>query len=146
MLEDAVAKYDPLREFLQRQSKSRVPMTFREIERIIGAKLPPTAWRERPWWSNSPTNSVMTKAWLAAGFKSEQVDMTEGKLVFRRVDGAQPDDRGAAPAEGPVPARHPLIGWMKGTLTIPEGVDLTQPVDPEWGEVAYGDRTWDERK
>jgi hypothetical protein len=29
---------------------------------------------------------------------------------------------------------------MKGTVTIPEGVDLTEPADPEWGERAWGDR------
>jgi hypothetical protein len=42
--------------------------------------------------------------------------------------------------------RHPLIGWMKGTFTIAPGVDLTQPAMPEWGEVAYGDKTWDDFK
>jgi hypothetical protein len=35
---------------------------------------------------------------------------------------------------------------MKGTLTIPEGVDLTQPADPDWGDAAYGDRPRAERK
>jgi hypothetical protein len=31
--------------------------------------------------------------------------------------------------------RHPLIGWMKGTVTIPEGVDLTEPACPEWADL-----------
>jgi hypothetical protein len=30
---------------------------------------------------------------------------------------------------------HPLIGWMKGTFTIPEGVDLTEPACPEWPDL-----------
>jgi hypothetical protein len=30
---------------------------------------------------------------------------------------------------------HPLIGWMKGTVTIPEGVDLTEPACPEWADL-----------
>jgi len=30
-------------------------------------------------------------------------------------------------------ARHPLIGFMKGTIEIVEGVDLTGPADPTWG-------------
>jgi len=42
--------------------------------------------------------------------------------------------------------RHPLFGWMKGTITIAPGVDLTQPADPAWGEVAYGGKTWDDFK
>ncbi len=28
--------------------------------------------------------------------------------------------------------RHPLIGWMKGTVYVARGVDLTEPADPEW--------------
>jgi hypothetical protein len=35
---------------------------------------------------------------------------------------------------------------MKGTLTIAEGVDLTQPAEAAWGEAAYGDRSWEDRK
>lgn len=42
--------------------------------------------------------------------------------------------------------RHPLIGWMKGTFTIAPGVDLTEPAMPEWGEVAYGNKTWNDFK
>lgn len=29
--------------------------------------------------------------------------------------------------------RHPLIGFMKGTVKIAPGTDLTSPADPEWG-------------
>ena len=37
--------------------------------------------------------------------------------------------------------RHPLIGWMKGKVTVAEGVDLTEPTDPRWGDAVQGDRT-----
>jgi transcriptional regulator with XRE-family HTH domain len=30
---------------------------------------------------------------------------------------------------------HPAFGCMKGTLTIPDDLDLTAPVDPDWGKV-----------
>jgi hypothetical protein len=30
---------------------------------------------------------------------------------------------------------HPLFGCMKGTITIPEGVDLTEPACPEWADL-----------
>jgi hypothetical protein len=39
-----------------------------------------------------------------------------------------------------------LIGALKGTVWIAPGTDLTQPADPEWGEVAYGDRIWDDKQ
>jgi hypothetical protein len=41
--------------------------------------------------------------------------------------------------------KHPVVGFMRGTVTIAPGVDLTGPADPEWGDVAYGDRKWDEK-
>ena len=131
-----MGKYEPLTEFLQKQPGAEVRMSFAQIERVVGFRLPPVAQRHRAWWSNSPTNNVMTRAWLDAGFRSEQVDMAARKLVFRRErqTGAQKVE--LAEKSG----RHPLIGWMKGTFTIPEGIDLTEPADPEWGERAWGDR------
>ncbi|HEV7600274.1 MAG TPA: hypothetical protein VGO49_08445 [Bradyrhizobium sp.] len=30
---------------------------------------------------------------------------------------------------------HPLFGCMKGMVTIPEGVDLTEPACPEWADL-----------
>jgi len=31
-------------------------------------------------------------------------------------------------------ARHPLLGCLKGMVTIALGVDLTEPVCPEWAD------------
>ena len=129
-----MGKYEPLAEFLKKQPTGEVRMSFTEIERVIGGKLPPKAQHHRAWWSNSPSNNVMTKAWLKAGFRSEQVDMAERKLVFRREKKVEPSK---SVPEGK-PGQHPLFGCMKGTVTIPDGVDLTEPADPEWGEIAYG--------
>ena len=132
-------KYEPLTNFLRRQSRAVVRMSFDEIERVIGAKLPPSATRHRAWWSNNAQNNVMTKAWKDAGFESEDVDMKGRRVIFRRVRSEA--SRVAPSVDVRTKDRHPLIGWMKGTLTIAEGVDLTRPADPEWGDVAYGDRT-----
>ena len=139
-----MSKYSPLSEYLGQQRNPVVRMSFDEIERVIGEKLPPSALRYRAWWSNNDTNNVMTKAWLEAGFQSEEVDMKARRLAFRRVH-AKPSPTGPTPSEANA-GRHPLIGWMKGTLTIADGVDLTQPADPEWGEVSYGSRDWNDQK
>jgi hypothetical protein len=80
-----MSKYEALGAFLRNQPGDRVPMSFVQIERVTGTKLPPSAFKHRPWWSNNPTNSVMTRVWLDAGFESEQVDMATRRLVFRRV-------------------------------------------------------------
>ena len=139
-------KYGPLTEFLRRQSRTVVRMSFDEIERVIGSKLPPSATDHRAWWSNNAENSVMTKAWKDAGFESEDVDMKGRRVTFRRVRSEPPRRVDTQSVDGTTEKSHPLIGWMKGTLTISEGVNLAQPADPEWGDAAYGDRTWTDRK
>jgi hypothetical protein len=121
-----MSKYSALGDYLRRQRRDVVPMTFGEIEKVTGAKLPASAHKHRPWWSNNPDNSVMTKVWLDAGFESEQVDMPARKLVFRRAH--KPE---TASGEKPI---HPAYGAMKGLIRIMPGTDLTQPADPEWAD------------
>ena len=134
-----MGKYEPLGQYLRKQRTQEVPLTFREIERITGVKLPPKAQHHRAWWSNNPDNNVMTKVWLAAGFESAQVDMEGRKLVFRRVATAtKPAGGFAEPAQKPYATkdgRHPLRGAFKGMIRIAPGVDLTEPAFPEWADL-----------
>ena len=132
-----MGKYEPLGQFLRQQRTAEVSMTFREIEKITGVKLPPKAQHHRAWWSNNPDNNVMTKVWLAAGFESAKVDMEGRKLVFRRVGkvpaGSSPPS--SAKAYATKDGRHPAFGALKGMIRIAPGVDLTEPADPEWADL-----------
>ena len=130
-----MTKYAPLEEYLHSSGRATVPMTFGEIENVIGSALPPKASRQRAWWSNNPTNNVMTNAWLAAGYESARVDMRNRKLVFykaspegepQRAHGAvvPTDDRGGSFSR--------IFGALKGTVTIAPGTDLTAPIGEEW--------------
>jgi len=134
-----MSKYASLEKYLRDQPWDEVPMSFADIERVIGAKLPPAAQRHRAWWSNNPSNNVMTKVWLNAGFESAQVDMAARKLVFRRIVKAGATSGGfAEPATKPYATkdgRHPIFGALKGMVHIPPGVDLTEPADPEWADL-----------
>ncbi len=134
-----MGKYQNLGAFLRKQRAPEVPLTFREIEKITGVKLPPKAQHHRAWWSNNPSNNVMTKVWLEAGYESAQVDMNARKLVFRRIAKAGGVSGGFAEA-APKPyatkdGRHPARGALKGMVHIPPGVDLTEPADPEWADL-----------
>ena len=126
-----MGKYSNLGKFLREQKRSAVPMTFADVERVTGHRLPRSA-RYPAWWSNNPSNNVMTKIWLAAGFKTEQVDIQSKKLVFRKVEGD-------VPAKYPPPSRnegyYPFYGSLKGLIRIEPGVDITEPADPDWGKV-----------
>jgi hypothetical protein len=131
-----MGKYEKLGAFLQKQRTRQVPLTFGEIEKITGVKLPPKAQHHRAWWSNNAGNNVMTRVWLNAGFESAQVDMEARKLVFRRVVKASAAGGGFAEA-APKPyatedGRHPLCGALKDITFVRPGVDLTEPADPEW--------------
>lgn len=136
-----MGKYDPLGQYLRRQRKDLVPMNFRDIEKLIGSKLPRSR-RYPAWWSNNPWNNVMTKVWLEAGYVTEQVDVAGETIVFRRVANPRstpqddrPSSASAAVQQGEA-IDHPLYGWLKGTVQIPPDVDLTQPADPDWGKSA----------
>ncbi len=136
-----MGKYAPLGDFLRSQRTTLVLMTFAQIEKVVGTPLPKSQ-RYPAWWSNNPWNNVMTQVWLDAGFQTEQVDVESEKLVFRRISkspSASKNDQTSIGNAG-VSNDHPLIGWMKGTVHIPPGVDLAEPADPEWGERAWGDR------
>lgn len=126
-----MGKYDRLGEFLKSQRTREVPMSFADIERVIGGKLPPNSPQYPAWWSNNPTNNVMTKVWLAAGFRTEQVDTKARKLVFRRIEQKPPEAHLPRTKKG---GRHPLFGALKGLAHVPAGVDLTEPADPDWGK------------
>ena len=126
-----MSKYGALGDYLKRQHRDLVPMTFAEIEKVTRRKLPASA-RYRAWWSNNDFNSVLTKVWRDAGFKSERVDMKKRKLIFRRVAGAKAGSE-TARAAGEEPF-HPAYGFMKGLVRIMPGTDLTQAADPEWAD------------
>lgn len=126
-----MSKYGALGDYLRKQNRDFVPLSFADIEKITGTKLPASAHKHRPWWSNNPDNSVMTKVWLDAGFESEQVDMPARKLVFRRVRRPNPAEAPRAAAEKPF---HPLYGMMQGLIHIMSGTDLAQPADPQWAD------------
>jgi hypothetical protein len=134
-----MGKYESLGVFLQKQRAREVPLTFRDIEKITGVKLPPKAQHQRAWWSNNPSNNVMTKVWLEAGYESAQVDMEARKLVFRRLVKAGSASGGfAEPAPRPYATkdgRHPGWGALKDITHLVPGVDLTEPAFPEWADL-----------
>lgn len=137
------SKYEPLGTYLRQQYGSQIPLTFAEIEKVLGFPLPPSA-RFRAWWSNNDFNNVMTKVWLKAGFKTANVDLEGKRLVFVRKSGAmsgrggfsEPSAPGGAASSPDTTGRHPAIGALRGMVTIEPGVDLTKPADPEWGSLA----------
>ena len=87
--------YATLASVLAGRTGSSWKVSFPELERLIGAKLPASAFKYPAWWSNNPANNAMTKIWLKAGWRTEQVDVPGQSVVFRRA-GAASAGRGFA--------------------------------------------------
>ena len=134
-----MGKYTKLGRFFQTQASDFIRMTFDEVEQEAGFGLPASARLHQAWWANDHARHVQAKAWLDAGFESEQVDMKAQMLVFRRVKAepapAKPKHGGMsdpareykAEAAEKKPRRSPLFGALKGTFWIDPTWDLTQP-------------------
>ena len=140
-----MSKYRTLSQYFQAQGTDFLRMTFDEVEREAGFKLPRSARAHQAWWANDRMRHVQAKAWLDAGFETEQVDMRAQMLVFRRVKPEPVSDkprpggmsdpareyRQAEPAQKAAmekkPRRSPLFGALKGTFWIDPTWDLTQP-------------------
>lgn len=80
-------KYRPLQNYLQAlpTSNDSVTLSFADIERIIGAKLPRSASDHAPWWANQDYGS-QAASWLGAGFTAENVKLGQKRVTFRRSE------------------------------------------------------------
>ena len=80
-----MSKYSPLRHYLEASQADETPMTFADVERVLGFGLPYSARTHQAWWANETRGShVQKQAWLRAGWKTSRVDLTGEKLVFVR--------------------------------------------------------------
>jgi hypothetical protein len=80
-----MAKYDPLREHLRSQPKTEIRMSFPEIEKVLGAKLPRSARTHPEWWANGVSLPlVQQKAWSDAGYSVASFDLTRETVIFVR--------------------------------------------------------------
>lgn len=78
----ADGKYQPLTQWLLAQTVDELPITFDDLEDVLGSPLAASARRHPPYWY-SPANSL-GKSIAAAGFKATGVNLTAERLVLRR--------------------------------------------------------------
>ena len=126
-----MSKYEALGAYLRAQKFERIPMSFGEIERILKAKLPPSK-QYRAWWSNNPSNNVMTRQWLDAGYKTTDVDPQSGRVVFQR-DGVPDLAQGA-------PDIWERMKALNGMVTVIDPESLHRPVfdEADWDVDSFG--------
>ena len=77
-------KYASLHRHLSNLDAREWATTFREVEKILGATLPPSARTYQEWWANDRTHTQAI-AWMLAGWKHVSVDLRTETVLFRRV-------------------------------------------------------------
>ncbi len=121
-----MSKYEPLRQFLDQSDQTRVTLTFAKVEQILGVKLPPSAYNHQAWWANNPEGHSHSRAWIEAGWRTENLNVSAGKVDFARQVSESQVDR---------PASEKVLdpwGALAGTVTIHDPVALTTPSDEYW--------------
>ncbi len=139
-----MSKYAPLEKYLKSTGFESIPMVFSEIESIIKDKLPPSARKHRPWWSNNTSNSAITQSWIAAGFKVTRVNMNDESLVFVKIGKEEKSVKSSNTLASKSSDVHPAFGCLQGTVTICEDTDLTAPAMSEWAEIAMNPKLYNE--
>jgi len=76
-------KYRPLLEYFNKRDESVFTLTFEEIEKIIGRKLPNSAIIHPNFWY-STGETVITFSWTSNGYKIRKLDREKKKVVFER--------------------------------------------------------------
>lgn len=80
-----MGKYDALEAHLRRQKAASYEMTFRDIERILGALLPKRAYRAE-WWANDEAPAALRAqcgSWLRSRYRAELLKGDE-RVCFTR--------------------------------------------------------------
>jgi len=75
-------KYETFAEFLSYSVQDDIILTFRQIELLIGEKLPESARIHSAWWSNATTSHPHADAWLLAGYKTHNLSLDNETVSF----------------------------------------------------------------
>ena len=73
-------KYAPLENYLRNlpERQREVTLGFEQIEGILNAKLPFSAYESRAWWDHEKEgNHIDRRSWSNAGWKVESLDVNE---------------------------------------------------------------------
>jgi hypothetical protein len=81
-------KYTPLENYLRDlpDSQREVSLSFQQIEKILNAQLPSSAYEDQRWWEHETEGNHLTKrAWANAGWKIESLDVNKKQVKLIRI-------------------------------------------------------------
>ena len=77
-------KYRPLWQFLKNSDEQALPMTFGDVERVLGFPLPNSSRKHPAHWSRYD-GSAVARAIRDAGWKATNVDLNAQTVTFIRL-------------------------------------------------------------
>jgi hypothetical protein len=116
-----VTKYQPLCDHLRRLDR-RIDhsLTFAEIERVLGFRLPSSARKYQAWWANQRNGGhVQANAWLDEAWHTQDLDLKRQQVTFRPVDLPRAPK---APARSDGTIRPLTIAKAKQAVALHSGV------------------------
>jgi hypothetical protein len=79
---DRVTRYRPLVDWLRAQSVDQLPVSFSDLEDVLGRPLPASARQYPPYWYS--TNNSLGRAIADGGFKATGVNMSAERAILVR--------------------------------------------------------------
>lgn len=81
-----MSKYDPLRAYLDSCGGVDVPLSFADIEAVLGFDLPYSARHHRHWWGNNAFGHAQSRSWMKARYKVAKIDLAGERVVFTNYE------------------------------------------------------------
>ena len=121
-------KYARLGQYLETLTSDKVTLAFGEMEKILGARLPPSARKYQEWWSNTNIPGRQSSTWLYLGWNAVNLDLTRQHVTFVRTGVSRLGERRSKKVRGALPSEAVFEGAkLKPSDFAPEcsiGVDL----------------------
>lgn len=81
----AMGKYEKLGDHLGSSNNEEIKLTFREIENILGFRLPKSAFKHRSWWANDDSHVQALDGWIRVGYNTKSASLDDSVVTFVKV-------------------------------------------------------------
>ena len=87
-IEPGEGRYAKLAVWLQKAptTQDSFPLTFNQIEEILGGALPAFAREHRSWWANDSVSHPQSRRWLEVGWRVANVSLAEEVVTYSRIE------------------------------------------------------------
>jgi RNA-directed DNA polymerase len=78
------SKFDKLKAFFHECNKTKITLTFKNIEKIIGSSLCKSAYKHQSYFYNHSDERAIANSWVSQNYKISNFDMENQKITFSK--------------------------------------------------------------